>query len=205
MHRIAITVSVVIGVVIIAAGALFLSAQHSNSNGLLAQIPVTSAAPAAASSPSDGSPTTTPPLSQSVPVTQELGQGMRLYKNPAFHFSLSYPDNLQATDYQEAGGALTASFQDPSTDEGFEVYVTPYSGTQIGEARFKLDEPSGTFEDPTNVVIDGVTATMFYGYNPIMSDTREVWFIRDGMLYEVATYKQLDSWLGGIMQTWRFI
>jgi hypothetical protein len=46
---------------------------------------------------------------------------------------------------------------------------------------------------------------MFYGNNAIMGDTREVWFIHSGLLYEVTTYKQLDSWLGQIMQTWTFI
>jgi hypothetical protein len=62
-------------------------------------------------------------------------------------------------------------FQDPANNEGFEVYVIPYSGTQITAQEFKLDEPSGVMQDPTNVVIDGAQATMFYGNNPIMGDT----------------------------------
>ena len=31
---------------------------------------------------------------------------------------------------------------------------------------------------------------MFYGSNSIMGDTREIWFINTGLLYEVTTYKQ---------------
>jgi len=50
-----------------------------------------------------------------------------------------------------------------------------------------------------------VRATMFYGNNPIMGDTREVWFINGGYLYEVATYKSLDTWLAGTMQSWKFL
>jgi hypothetical protein len=57
---------------------------------------------------------------------------------------------------------------------------------------------------PTPVTIDGVPATMFFGSNSIMGDTREIWFIHGGFLYEVTTYKQLDSWLTPIMQTWQF-
>ena len=193
----------VLGIIVLAVGAFFLFHTQSPQNPI-AQIPI-STSTAEASSSTAATSTTTPPLSQSTPVTQEASQGMRLYKNAKFHFSLTYPDTLQATEYQEAGEALTVSFQDPSTNEGFEVYVTPYSVTQITEARFKTDEPSGTFQEPTNVVIDGVNATMFYGYNPIMGDTREVWFIHGGFLYEVATYKALDTWLAGIMQTWRFV
>ena len=58
---------------------------------------------------------------------------------------------------------------------------------------------------PTDVIVDGAHATMFFGNNAIMGDTREVWFIRGGFLYEVTTYKELDTWLGGIMRTWKFI
>ncbi len=50
------------------------------------------------------------------------------------------------------------------------------------------------------MTIDGVAATMFYGSNPIMGDTREIWFINAGFLYEVTIYKQLGlapvSWTG---------
>jgi hypothetical protein len=38
-----------------------------------------------------------------------------------------------------------------------------------------------------------------------MRDKREVWFIKAGHLYEVATYKALDTWLAQIVQTWQFI
>lgn len=38
-----------------------------------------------------------------------------------------------------------------------------------------------------------------------MGDTRELWFIHNGYLYEVATYKTLDAWLAGIMQMWQFV
>src|SRR6185437_14083983 len=92
-------------------------------------------------------------LAVSTPVTPEATAGMKSYQNAAFHFGLLFPGNLVATEYKEKGDALTASFQDPSTNEGFEIFVTPYSGTQIDQARFKLDEPSGTYLEPQNVVI----------------------------------------------------
>jgi hypothetical protein len=193
-----------VAAVLIAVGGVFLLFYSQQPRGLMGQIPVTASTTMSVSTAAATS-TIPAPLSRSTPVTQEVAQGMRLYTNASFNFSLSYPDDLRATEYREAGNALTASFQDPSTGEGFEVYVTPYSDTQVTEARFKLDEPSGTFQEPTGIIVGGVQAVMFYGYNPIMGDTREVWFIRNGFLYEVTTYKQLDSWLAGIMQTWRFV
>jgi hypothetical protein len=34
---------------------------------------------------------------------------------------------------------------------------------------------------------------MFFGSNSAMGDTREIWFIHGGFLYEVTTYKELDT------------
>jgi hypothetical protein len=46
---------------------------------------------------------------------------------------------------------------------------------------------------------------MFFSQNPVMGETREVWFIKDGYLYEVTTYRELDSWLSQIMATWQWL
>lgn len=146
-----------------------------------------------------------PPLATSTPETTALPNNMRLYRSEAFHFSLAFPQELQVTQYAERDNAMTVTFENPDHSQEFEVYVTPYGKTQIDQARFKLDEPSGTYLNPQDVVIGGTTATMFFGRNGIMGDTREVWFIKGGFLYEVATYKALDTWLAQIMQGWTFI
>ena len=59
--------------------------------------------------------------------------------------------------------------------------------------------------DAKETMIDGVPAKSFFGYNDAMGDTREVWLIHGGFLYEVTTYKSLDDWLTLILQTWKFI
>jgi hypothetical protein len=116
-----------------------------------------------------------------------------------------YPENLQVQEYKEEGGGFTVTFQDLVADQEVQVYVTPYSGSQISEAQFKLDEPSGIRKNQTDVVVDGARGTMFFSSYPRMNDTREVWFITNNYLYEVTTYKELDAWLAQIMQTWKFI
>ncbi len=131
--------------------------------------------------------------------------GTTLFENAQYHFSLFYPTELAVTEYPEQGGGRSFSFENKDESQGFEIYAFPYSDTQITQKRFLTDEPSGVRQQPNDVVIDGVKATMFFGNNAIMGDTREVWFIKNGYLYELTTYKSLDSWLGSIMQTWKFI
>lgn len=46
---------------------------------------------------------------------------------------------------------------------------------------------------------------MFFSKNIALGDTREVWFIKNGYLYEVTTLKSLDAWLTQILQTWKFL
>jgi hypothetical protein len=140
-----------------------------------------------------------------VPQTAAAARaGWRMYTSQPYHFSVSFPDTLKPQEYAEAQGALTLAAQD-DTDHAFQVYVTPYSGDQITKERFRMDEPSGVMQEPQDVLIDGVRATMFFSKNANMGETREVWFIRGGYLYEVVTYKELDGWLSEIMSTWKFL
>jgi hypothetical protein len=64
---------------------------------------------------------------------------------------------------------------------------------------------AGVKIDPTEVVVDGARGIKFFSKAPRMNDTREVWFIYNGFLYEVTTYKELDAWLQPILQSWQFI
>ena len=192
-------IRIAIGFVIVAgaAGYYFL---HSS-----ARQPLVDAAATATSTLSAVESTARAAAPVSRPTTNDTGQGKRNYSNGTFHFSILYPDTLSAKEYKEQGGALTVSFQDANPNEGFEVYIAPYTDKQITAQRFKMDEPSGAFVQPTDVLVDGTPGTMFFGHNAMMGDTREVWFIHRGFLYEVATYKELDTWLAGIMQTRKFI
>jgi hypothetical protein len=86
------------------------------------------------------------------------------------------------------------TLQDVVADQEFQVYVTLYSNSQITDAQFTLDEPSGVKIDPTDVNVDGARGIEFLNNAPRMNDTREVWFIHDRFLYEVTTYKELNAW-----------
>ena len=72
--------------------------------------------------------------------------------------------------YKEEGNALTATFEDDAVDQEFEVFAVPYEGQQITTQRFKMDEPSGVYKEPHEVLIDGVCATGF-------SETTILWAI----------------------------
>ncbi|MDP1721587.1 MAG: hypothetical protein Q8L37_00090 [Candidatus Gottesmanbacteria bacterium] len=145
---------------------------------------------------------TTTGQSQSRRVVPE---GMREYQSATYHFSLFYPQELTVEERSEGGGASTITFQNVEKGEGFQIFIVPYSEAQVSEQRFKQDVPSGVRESLSNLSVDGATAAAFYSTNAALGATREVWFVRGGFLYEVTTLKPLDTWLGTIIQTWKFI
>lgn len=144
-------------------------------------------------------PNGTPPL-----FTSPVIDGHRIYANYLLRFSLQYPEDLKIKEYGE-GNTSTITFEDAKGEKGFQVFVVPYEEETVSEERFKMDIPSGVFREPVEVLIDGARATAFWSANSVFGETREVWFIKNGFLYEVTTYKQLDSWLAGIMTTWKFL
>ena len=130
--------------------------------------------------------------------------GKKFYKSFLLRFSILFPKDLSVKEYDEGAGSLIV-FEDAAGEKGFQVYVVPYDKEKISKEQFTMDVPSGVMEEPTEIVIDGTHAAMFLSKNAILGDTREVWFIKNGFLYEVTTYKALDTWLANIMKSWRFL
>jgi hypothetical protein len=144
------------------------------------------------------------PTAPAASVAAQLPDGFAQYTNSTYHFALAYPKELKVTEHLEQSGATTVTFEDTAGEQSFQIFLAPYGKTEIDQERFKLDEPSGVMDQPTDITIDGARATMFFGRNSIMGDTREVWFVHGGSLFEVTTYKDLDAWLSQIMATWKW-
>ncbi len=131
--------------------------------------------------------------------------GWREYRNTAYRFSLLYPQELEVKEFPEKGNALTVTFQNSKEQKGFQIFIVPHPELQVSEERFKKDLPSGVRTDVTDVTIDGAIAAAFYSQNATLGETREIWFIRDGFLFEVTTLKSLATWLDAILRTWLFL
>lgn len=154
---------------------------------------------------------TTPDTSAVATTTSEAAQtrvvpdGWREYRNGAYRFSLLYPEQLEVKEYIEGGNALTITFQNTKKQEGFQLFIVPYQEQQISDERFKQDIPSGVRVGLTDMTVDGATGAAFYSANPLLGETREMWFIHGGFLFEVTALEPLDSWLDDIIQTWEFL
>lgn len=134
-------------------------------------------------------------------------EGWRLYWNPQYHFSLFYPAGANELEYIEPNGGHTTVFEDvrdKSHPRGFQIYMTPYDKSQIDDAQFKKDLPSGVREDVEEFEIDGAKAAAFHSIDTDLGPVREIWFIHGGYLYEVTAPRALDTYIEPIMRTWQF-
>jgi len=128
-----------------------------------------------------------------------------IYENSKYSFLLSYQVGLKVSEFDEGGGAMTITFEDTEVQQGFQIFVLPYGENKISETRFLADIPSGVIENVREATIDGVKAVIFDSKHTDLGETFEVWFIKGGLLYEVSTLRQFDSWLLEILTTWEFI
>lgn len=131
--------------------------------------------------------------------------GSRLYESVRYRFSLLYPEALSVREYDEGAGAITITFQDVKSGTGFQLFIVPYSMDQVTDERFKKDIPSGVRENVTAVSVDGAVGAAFDSEHQLLGPTREIWFVKNGFLYEVTTHRDLASLLPTIMTTWKFI
>jgi hypothetical protein len=137
--------------------------------------------------------------------SQNVPAGYMEYLSKDYGFSVSYPGDSPPQEFLDPGGKFTVLFQGAVGEPGFQIAVAPIEGTTITPERFNMDEPSGVKLEQRDTVIDGVPAITFFGFDAGVGRTREIWFIHNHFLYEVLTYKELDSELSEIMKTWRFI
>lgn len=138
--------------------------------------------------------------------TRDVPPGFVEYARQNYHFSILLPETVTI---KEQGGTgdepLMLVVQDPSSGYGFQIYAFPYNLPTITQERFKIDEPSGVVKNQKDVRVAGAKGTMFESTAPVVGALREIWFINNGIMYEVTTALKFDDWIRPIMGTWQFI
>ena len=131
--------------------------------------------------------------------------GYKKYQNTKYGFSILYHEALSQKEIDEGGNASTIVFQNPEEGKGFQIFVVPYNGEQVSEERFRQDIPSGVREKTEEIIVSGAKGVAFYSQDPFLGDTREVWILHGGYLYELTTFKAYEAELQTVLQTWRFL
>ncbi len=144
-------------------------------------------------------------LSGTAPIAEPLSGE---YKNEKYAFSLKVPEGYTAQELQtEANGADTVIIQN-NKGEGIQILVTPYGEDlavltadmiQADIPDMKISNVEAVTVGPSNKGVAFLSDSAAFQGN-----SREVWFVFRGNLYQISTYARLDPLLKAMFATWKF-
>jgi hypothetical protein len=137
-------------------------------------------------------------------TTRAVPPGEREYRSNQFTFSILYPQALAVQEHTESADQTTVVFEDRASAQGFQIYILRYVGDQVSEGQFKTDIPSGVRKNVVNGSLDGALASRFDSFDARLGDTREVWILHGGYLYEITSPKALEPLVEQVLETWKF-
>ena len=192
-------IAVVLGCCVIAAGVSFavhtFGASQTASTAAMS-IPV----------PDSGVPSNTSAPSTDAQILQPLPSSItsdqKRIEHPKYHFVLTVASSTQVDRYDEGSDSETLVFYDPHAGTQFQLFITPYNQKEITKARLVMDIKSGDIREPKEVVLgNGTHALIFWSHAPLVGETREVWFLYRGYLFEATAPHDLDAWLANILNS----
>lgn len=131
------------------------------------------------------------------------------YINYDFGFSFKYPKGFNVSELDDDSGhtVLVQSYE-VEPRKGFQIYISEFDEPEpLTAERILQDLPPSEVIDPKGVLIGegkAINAVIFLSTSPSFGKTREIWFAREGFLYQVTTYEGQDNFIGPILETFRF-
>jgi hypothetical protein len=119
------------------------------------------------------------------------------YTDPIYGFSISLPkDFIVSSSPQDEGEVIIA--EHPSLNLGFEVFISPfYAEGPLTVDTIRESSPSLIIKEPMDSELeDGTPTVRFISEDSTVGETRQIWFTRDGNLFQVIMYSDNIEWLG---------
>lgn len=141
------------------------------------------------------------------PEIKKVDSTTNTFTHKKYNFSFNYPSSMKTSNFNEGDGEQIL-FQGDNKD-WFQIYITPWDEEgDITAARIKQDLPDMVITSPQNAVLGprqkegvGPRALIFFSKDSSLGETREVWFVMNGNLYQITTYKKLDTMIGQVLSS----
>ncbi|MBI2624580.1 hypothetical protein HYW67_03785 [Candidatus Parcubacteria bacterium] len=140
--------------------------------------------------------------------------GALVYTHPKPYFSFRYPAGFTVTALPPDDNGETVLMRNPNDQkQEFQIRISefdePFDPAQgkpgpITPERIRKDIPDMAIDTPQTVSVGGENALAFLSRDDSLGNTREVWFVSGGYLYQITAYAEMDDLLGKILQTWEF-
>jgi len=129
-----------------------------------------------------------------------------IYTDSQYKFSFEYPKDFTVTKFQEGEDGDTILVQEKESKKSFQVFIAFFDEPgPLTKERVLEDLPDLIIKNPEQRILkNGEPALIFFSEEPSLGETREIWFVHNGYLYQISTYTTLDSLVAKILETWKF-
>lgn len=137
-------------------------------------------------------------------ITNNQDTATKRYTNSAYGFSFAQPEGFTAiaSPYGDFGEAVVIEKDETA---GFQIFIIPFDEPgPITPERIRIDLPDLVMNNIRQATLVDAPALVFDSVNEEVGETHEVWFARNGYLYQIMTYKSFENEMNAILQTWRF-
>jgi len=132
----------------------------------------------------------------------------KVYTNTQYGFSFQYPETLTIGDTTApTDEATTILAQDVTSHVGFQIYITPFTDSDpvITADRVQQSLPDVVMQEAQPVQVSGSNQGLsFLTKDASFGESRQVWFVYNGNLYQISTYSSQSVLLEKILTTWIF-
>jgi len=140
---------------------------------------------------------TTPTAEKSIEVQPQ-------YKNDQYGFSFGQPEGFNVSDFDEGGGKIIL-VKKTASDNGFQIFIAAFDEPgPITKERILKDIPDMTIVGEQYIDIGGEKALSFTSQDDLGGETREIWLVHGGYLYQIKGYRNFEKELLKIIETWKF-
>jgi hypothetical protein len=123
-------------------------------------------------------------------------------------FSFSYPESLSASTFSDGAGGEVILVQSAEKAQGFQIVISSFDeqGTTLTREMIQKDIPGLDIRDVQDLLLgeSGRGVAFLSDNSSFGGNSREVWFVYSGHLYQISTYARLDPLLQAVLGTWKF-
>ena len=129
-------------------------------------------------------------------VTSLQGDDYLTYTHPEHGFSFDLSKDFIVSNFEEDGKEIIVA-EHPTLKMGFQMVISPFDEKgPITKERILEGLPALVMENVVDFFIASETpAIRFSSKNAQLGDTRELWFVHEGHLYQIQMYAAHKEWL----------
>ena len=143
---------------------------------------------------------------------QSPAANVTLYQNATYGFSFRHPNDTKITELEDDSGDVIIA--DGGPQKSFQIFIMPFDEpmTVMTPERIRRDLPNAVIKNPQEAILGDPSinsgqvayALIFESASDGIGQTREVWIVHNGFLYQITAPIVFDGELTRIMGTWKF-